>query len=232
MDHVRELPGGGDAGLWLVRTDEGPASADGAGVLDADELRRAAAFVFDRHRLRYVAAHMALRGILGERLGRAPGALRFVRRPCAHCGEPHGRPALADAPELHFSLSHSGGLSLVALAAVAVGADVEEVAEPTAADDLAGVLHPGERAELAALDDPWERRLAVSRAWVRKEAYLKGIGTGLSRAPDLDYVGTLPGSPGAPGGWSLRDVPVPDGYAAAVALGPARPADVTGSLPG
>ncbi|MFI7383854.1 4'-phosphopantetheinyl transferase family protein [Streptomyces sp. NPDC049813] len=222
MDHIQQWAGGGDdAALWLVRTDAGPGPAADAGVLDADERRRAAAFAFDRHRLRYVNAHVALRRVLGERLDRAPGTLRFVRLPCPGCGEPHGRPALADAPGLHFSLSHSGDLALVALAAVPVGADVEELTQSLAADDLAGVLHPRERAELAALAGPAERRLAVSRAWVRKEAYLKGIGTGLSRSPDLDYVGTLPGSPGAPGGWSLRDVPVPAGYAAAVALSPA-----------
>ncbi|MFJ9038106.1 4'-phosphopantetheinyl transferase family protein [Streptomyces sp. NPDC102406] len=218
MDYVRELPGSGAVGLWLVRADA--AAGDGVGVLDADELRRAAAFAFDRHRRRYLTAHLALRAVLGERLGRPPGSLRFVREPCPGCGEPHGRPALADAPGLHFSLSHGGDLALVALAPVPVGADVEELATPAAAEDVTALLHPRERAELAALRDPSERRLAVSRAWVRKEAYLKGIGTGLSRATDLDYVGTLADSPGAPGDWTLRDVPVPEGYAAAIAVSP------------
>ncbi|MEU6391118.1 4'-phosphopantetheinyl transferase superfamily protein [Streptomyces sp. NPDC046939] len=218
LDRVRKLPGPGDLGLWLVRTDG--EAGDAAGVLDTGELRRAAAFVFDRHRLRYVNAHLALRSILAEHLGRAPAALRFVREPCPGCGEPHGRPALADTPDLHFSLSHSGDLALVALAATPVGADVEELTPPATADELSAVLHPRERAELAALPDPSERSRAMSRAWVRKEAYLKGIGTGLSRATDLDYVGTLPDAPGAPGGWSLRDVPVPEGYAAAVAVSP------------
>ncbi|MFJ8824008.1 4'-phosphopantetheinyl transferase family protein [Streptomyces sp. NPDC102467] len=225
MDHVRELPSSGPVGLWLVRTDAGPrdgaGGSGGAGVLDADERRRAAAFAFDRHRTRYITAHVALRGILGDRLGCTPDAVRFVRQPCPGCGELHGRPAVADAPELHFSLSHGGDLALVALAPAAVGVDVEELTDPAAAEDLTTVLHPREQAELAALDDLLDRRIAVTRVWVRKEAYLKGIGTGLSRAADLDYVGTLPDSPGAPGGWSVRDVAVPEGYAAAVALGPA-----------
>ncbi|GAA2328040.1 4'-phosphopantetheinyl transferase superfamily protein [Streptomyces kunmingensis] len=223
MDNVRELrlPGPGGARLWLVHTDAG--TGDGAGVLDADERRRAAAFRFDRHRVRYVAAHVALRHILGDRLGRAPESLRFVRQPCPGCGELHGRPALAEAPDVHFSLSHSGDLALVALAAAPVGADVEELTGPSVADELTAVLHPRERAELAALQSPSERALAMARTWVRKEAYLKGLGTGLSRATDLDYVGTLTGSPGAPGGWSLWDVPVPEGYAAAVALSPPQP---------
>ncbi|WP_327660943.1 MULTISPECIES: 4'-phosphopantetheinyl transferase family protein [unclassified Streptomyces] len=221
MDDVRELPAAGPVRLWLVTTD--PASTppgDGAGVLDAEESRRAAAFRFDRHRVRYVAAHLALRGILGERLGRAPEDVRFTRLACPGCGGPHGRPALADAPGPHFSLSHSGDLALVALAPVPVGADVEELPSVKVAEDLTAVLHPRERAELAALAGPEERRLAVARAWVRKEAFLKGLGTGLSRGTDRDYVGVRAGSPGAPDGWSLRDVPMPEGYTAAVALGP------------
>ncbi|MFE6891147.1 4'-phosphopantetheinyl transferase family protein [Streptomyces sp. NPDC057694] len=219
MDDVRELAPRDRARLWLVRTDGEP-SGDGAGVLDAGELRRAAGFRFARHRVRYVAAHLALRGVLGERLGCAPGEVRFVREPCPECDEPHGRPAVADAQGLHFSLSHSGDLALIALAPAPVGADVEELPSAEVAQDLSAVLHPRERAELAALGELPEHRVALGRAWVRKEAYLKGIGTGLARAADLDYVGTLPDSPGAPGGWAVRDVPVPQGYLAAVAVAP------------
>ncbi|MER5948687.1 4'-phosphopantetheinyl transferase superfamily protein [Streptomyces sp. NPDC001904] len=222
MDDVRELAPRDRARLWLVRTDGLPedGAGSGTGVLDKDETRRAAGFRFARHRVRYVAAHLALRGILGERLGCPPGAVRFVREPCPECGGPHGRPAVADTPDLHFSLSHSGDLALVALAPVPVGADVEELPSADAAQDLVTVLHPRERAELDALDATPGHRAALGRAWVRKEAYLKGLGTGLARAADLDYVGTLPDAPGAPGGWTLRDVPVPDGYLAAVAIAP------------
>lgn len=219
MNGVRKLPAAGPVRLWLVDTARA-ASANERDALDADEARRAAAFHFDRHRVRYVAAHVALRGILGERLGRAPGDVRFTRLPCPGCGGPHGRPALADAAGPHFSLSHSGDLALVALAPAPVGADVEELPSAEVADRLAAALHPRERAELAELDDAWERRLAVARAWVRKEAYLKGIGTGLARGTDRDYVGALAAPPGSPDGWTLHDVPVPEGCAAAVALGP------------
>lgn len=219
-DGVRELPAAGAVDLWLVDTTAETPGTDALDVLDADERRRAAAFHFDRHRVRYVAAHLALRGILGERLGRAPGDVRFTRLACPGCGGPHGRPALADAPDLHFSLSHSGDLALVAVGPAPVGADVEELPSAKVAEELTAVLHPRERAELAALTAPEARRLAVARAWVRKEAYLKGLGTGLSRGTDRDYVGALPDSPGAPDGWTLHDVPVPDGYTAAVALGP------------
>ena len=217
-DNVRELTPAGAVRLWLVRTDAGP--ADDTGMLDAAERRRAAAFRFDRDRDRYVAAHLALRTILAGALAADPGRLSFTRRACPRCGEPHGRPALTDFPDAHFSLSHSGDLALVALAPAPVGADVEVLPPPEAVAELISSLHPVERAELAAYDGLPERRLALARTWVRKEAYLKGVGTGLSLGAHLDYVGSLPHSPGAPDGWTVVDVPVPDGYTAAVAISP------------
>ncbi|CAM5330778.1 hypothetical protein STANM309S_02549 [Streptomyces tanashiensis] len=64
---------------------------------------------------------------------------------------------------------------------------------------------------------PALRPAAFARVWTRKEAYLKGIGTGLGADPSADYVGSGP-VPTAPAGWLLADVVVPDGHHAAVAL--------------
>ncbi|MGW9136504.1 hypothetical protein [Streptomyces sp. NPDC055681] len=78
MDNVHELAPSGVARTWLVRTDTAPGNdaAEGS-VLDEAERRRAAAFRFERDRRRYVASHLALRGILAETLGSRPGELRF-----------------------------------------------------------------------------------------------------------------------------------------------------------
>lgn len=53
--------------------------------------------------------------------------------------------------------------------------------------------------------------------WTRKEAYLKGLGVGLSEDPAADYVGSGP-VPARMPGWSLSDVRVPEGHCAALAL--------------
>ncbi|MFE9560836.1 4'-phosphopantetheinyl transferase family protein [Streptomyces sp. NPDC006487] len=204
--------------VWLVDTDEqhGAAARLAPEVLDPAEQRRAAAFAREQDRRRYVAAHVALRVLLGSRLELAPGRVRITRAPCSSCGGPHGRPVTEDGP-VHFSLSHSGRLALLALGPVPVGADVETLPPATAVRELAGQLHPREAAELEALD-PEARPAAFARVWVRKEAYLKGLGIGLSRGLALDYVGTgdTPAS-GLPG-WSLRNVAVPPGFSAAVAV--------------
>ncbi len=80
-------------------------------------------------------------------------------------------------------------------------------------------LHPRERAELARIP-PGERSEPFGRLWTRKEAYLKGIGTGLSRSPAHDYLGSDRG--GHPPGWAVFDVACPPTHAAAAAVrGPA-----------
>ncbi|MEU3146811.1 MULTISPECIES: 4'-phosphopantetheinyl transferase superfamily protein [unclassified Streptomyces] len=189
---------------------------DARELLDAEERDRARAFLRDRDRDAYVVAHAALRDVLSALLGVPADALPLTREPCAGCGGPHGRPVLR-MPGVHFSLSHSGDLVMVALAPAPVGVDVEGLATARAVLGAQSALHPAEADELALLP-AHERPVAFTRAWVRKEAYLKGLGTGLVRDPALDYVGTGP-LPTAPApGWTVRDVLVPAGYAAAVAL--------------
>ncbi|MEU9731451.1 4'-phosphopantetheinyl transferase superfamily protein [Streptomyces sp. NPDC048002] len=204
--------------LYLARVGEqdAPVLRQAGTVLDAEERARASAFRHDRDRDAYVVAHAALRGVLSVVLGVRAEALPLAREPCAGCGGPHGRPVLR-TPGVHFSLSHSGGLVLVALAPAPVGVDVEGLATMQAVLSAQSALHTAEAEELARLP-AYGRPAAFTRAWVRKEAYLKGLGTGLVRDPALDYLGTGPTPTDPAPGWAVRDVLVPSGYAAAVAL--------------
>jgi 4'-phosphopantetheinyl transferase len=53
--------------------------------------------------------------------------------------------------------------------------------------------------------------------WTRKEAYLKGLGTGLGRDLALDYLGTAAPELRPPD-WHVADLPMPPGHAAAFAV--------------
>jgi 4'-phosphopantetheinyl transferase len=162
-------------------------------------------------RKRSLVGHVALRLVLGELTGTAPERLRFERR-CGHCGRSgHGKPRLAGRSELDFSLSHSGGLVLIAVArGRRVGADVERVRARTDVLAIArGSLTARERRTIEAPDTDEARRAAFFSCWTRKEAYLKGLGTGLAGGLDIDPEEAL--------GWQVRSLPVPPGYAAAVA---------------
>src|SRR5829696_3340680 len=78
-------------------------------MLDDQELERAARFVFDRDRSRFITAHGNLRVLLGEYVGHAPAALRFT-------ATMHGKPRLLEpATDVRFNLSHSGARALIAL---------------------------------------------------------------------------------------------------------------------
>ncbi|MFE3068782.1 4'-phosphopantetheinyl transferase family protein [Streptomyces sp. NPDC059247] len=203
--------------VWLVDTvtHRVTAARYAPSVLDRQELARAAEFLREADRDSYLCAHVGLRRLLGSYLGLPPREVEVSRAPCPGCGEPHGRPVLP-GDRLHFSLSHCEGLSLLAFATSPVGVDVEAVPPPATIAETADVLHPREAAELAALPEA-ERALAFTRVWTRKEAYLKGLGVGLSEDPAADYVGSGPVPAPLPG-WSLTDVRVPPGHWAAVAL--------------
>lgn len=202
----------------VVHSAQAPAVAPIADfeLLDAVERARAASFVREADVARFVAAHALLRRVVGATIDVDPAEVRFGRAPCIGCGAPHGRPLLVDEPDVHFSLSHSGSEVLVALCGRPLGADVEQIVEPRVVDDVEPSLHPLERAELANLV-PSDRPVHFTRLWVRKEALLKGLGVGLLRGLDRDYVGA-DSSVARPPGWHLTDLPATPGYAAAIAV--------------
>jgi len=87
-------------------------------VLSPDEQARAARFVFERDRTRFVAARGTLRFLLGQYVNCAPQDLAFVYGA-------QGKPALPDSGGLAFNLSHSQGLGVWAFGCDrALGVDV------------------------------------------------------------------------------------------------------------
>jgi hypothetical protein len=71
-------------------------------LLTVDEIRKAKAYRFERHRQRFCIARGMLRALLGEYLGCAAARVRFSQGA-------EGKPALAgrSGRPLHFNVSHS-----------------------------------------------------------------------------------------------------------------------------
>jgi len=92
----------------------------------------------------------------------------------------HGKPELEGNPQsVCFNVSHSGGVAVYALADQPVGVDVE--LEGRDIDVLAvaeRALGPTAKARLSALA-PETREREFLREWVRHEAVVKCLGTGL-----------------------------------------------------
>ena len=208
-------------GVWRVATDtiSDEEIEVGRTWLDDAERQQASSYVRAELRLAYEIAHAAARLVIGQATDMPPEKVVWGRHPCPGCGEPHGRPRAEDA-DIEFSLSHTPGQVLVAVADVPVGVDVERLPEDPL--PLSGLLHPRESDEIAAAAngtlDGGRASVRFIRAWSRTEAYLKGIGIGLGRDPHLDYLGSDDAPGRTVGEWLLRDVSVPEGYGAAVAL--------------
>ncbi|NGN66121.1 4'-phosphopantetheinyl transferase superfamily protein [Streptomyces sp. A7024] len=224
---IGELPPGGPVRVWLLpaAADEVAAAERLAWLLDDEERRRAERFVFPADREIYLLAHVGLRLLLGSCLACHPRDVVLDRAPCPGCGGPHGRPVPAAAhhgTDLHFSLTHTRGLAVCAVAGAEVGVDAETPdGRSTTVADVLPMLHPAERKVIEAQQGA-ARAAAFRAAWVRKEAYLKGTGTGIS--VPLDSVHTGVGTPyepapaPAPAGWGITARTTTTGAAWAVAV--------------
>ncbi len=150
--------------------------------LPADELARAARFVHAMHRRRHLAAHLFLRSVLAERVGRRPRELELVR-------DAHGKPRLQDVVGTAFSLSHSGGMGVCAVADQEVGVDLEPEHPVPDADAIAARILAPARLRRWRLQREPERDLSLLVHWTRYEALAKAEGGGLVSPPaplDLD----------------------------------------------
>jgi 4'-phosphopantetheinyl transferase len=164
--------------VWWTALEVAESTADAlAALLSADEQERAARFVFERDRRRFIVAHGTLRAMLADYVGCAPRALRFER-------EAFGRPRLADGQNpdaLDFNLAHSHEVAVYAIAyGRRLGIDLEYVRPIEDLPTLARVaFSAAEQARLTALP-PAERVSWFFDQWTWKEAYLKARGDGLS----------------------------------------------------
>ncbi len=227
--HAWTPPGSGELDLWRM----GLVPHEGDYELLTDEERaRADRLIIPSKRDQFIAGRASLRTLLSRYLGCSPEALVF------EYGE-HGKPALASHPELVFNLTHSHELGLLVVDANPqgrlVGVDIEwhkpdralvEIAKRFFSDPEQALLS---RAPAARVDE------LFYRAWAQKEAYLKAWGTGLSfpstgftiemdpEKPSRVVDTTMPGDE-EPSRWSVEDLVVEAGYAAALCYeGASRP---------
>ncbi|MDX3854836.1 4'-phosphopantetheinyl transferase superfamily protein [Streptomyces sp. AK02-01A] len=209
------VPRGAD--IWYIRLDVDDETVRlAAPLLDAHERRRAARMRDGPTARRYVLAHGATRTILGGYLGIAGCALHWS------AGR-HGKPEFGGAlSQWQWSLSRSADHALLAVCLPdPVGVDIERIEEHTAAAALAGrFLPPDEAAGVAAQDRPYDSRAVYHRLLSRKEACVKASGGRLLDGLGLRVLttGTVHGAgPMAGQSWTLRDLPAPPGFVAALA---------------
>lgn len=122
----------------------------------------------------------------------------------------YGKPELAGGGGIRFNLARSGDVTLLAVTkGREVGVDVERIEPDRAHGPIADQLFaPGEAAELRRLPFD-ERTRRFFDLWTQKEAYAKALGVGV----------TVPlRRLRASSGWTVEDVSVGEGFAAAVCV--------------
>jgi 4'-phosphopantetheinyl transferase len=170
-------------------------------TLSAHERERAGRYLHRDDRERFVLTQCMVRDVLGCYLKSDPGELRFVPGP-------RGKPAVVGAEWLRFNASHSGEICVVAVAAhIDLGIDVELIRDVDVGL-LAPRALPGVGVQQLAGDADGRRRTFFA-CWTRQEAWLKADSAGLSG------LGRRSGRQSRC--YSVIDLPLEDGYAAAIA---------------
>jgi 4'-phosphopantetheinyl transferase len=191
--------------------------------LTEEERERAERYKLAEARRQFIVSRGRLRELLGDTLSTAPREVRLTV-------EPNGKPVLVSA-ELHFNVTHSGELGLIALADQRIGIDLEQLREmPNAAGLIERFFSPVEREQFDRL--PEEIRLvSFFRGWTCKEALMKVTGTGIHKLEecvvDLDVRQTACvlryDPPPTLGSWQLATWEPLMGYVAALALESTEP---------
>jgi len=195
-----------DVEIWAVQASL--RSDDAARALramcDAAELDRASTFRAPSRQRQYVMTRGVLRALIGARLDLRPADVPLRRD---HRGKPHVAGA---ADGLHFSVSYSTGLSLIALArGQEVGIDIEYVNREVDVDAIIRRFFPADEARRLSATPPTQRRMDFFRSWTRKEAWLKAVGEGFHRP-----LGSVPDLAGS----QIVDLVPSPGFRAAVAV--------------
>lgn len=175
-----------DAALPRLRHDEvllflfkpGPSAAGLRGLyeswLSTDETQRLRRFRFDQHRDEYLHGRALTRFVLSAYLGTDPGAIRFEHNR-------FGKPRIDAAPGLHFNLSHTKGINVLAVTRRgAIGVDLEFADPARAGEDISFryFAKPEHQRLLAAR--PQDRPFSFFSTWTLKESFVKAVGQGLS----------------------------------------------------
>ncbi|PRP92231.1 4'-phosphopantetheinyl transferase psf-1 [Enhygromyxa salina] len=212
--------------LWEIDLAR-PISESDRDLLSDEETAKADRIIIESKRRQSYRARAELRRLLARYLDTDPRAL------CFSYGE-HGKPALVADPEqgpapLCFNLSHSGTVGLVGVIyerpQLRLGVDVEEARPGREFASIAESFFAPDEVEVFRRLPSTEEPAAFYRAWTRKEAYLKAIGTGLSfssTAFSISYGRDEPAqllrterAGDAAHRWRMADLPCPAGYAAA-----------------
>lgn len=148
-------------------------------ILNAEERARTEQFYFSRHQRRFSTGRATLRIILARYLNTSPERLEFSYNA-------QGKPTVINFANLHFNLSHSGDLALLAIGKrFPMGVDIEKYSARPYEGIAKSLFSEQELEEFSKI--PLALKPAVFfHIWSQKEAFIKACGLGLSY-PTKDF---------------------------------------------
>jgi len=165
-------PAGVDLWLLNLQCTQPPDSLE---LLDDDELARAARFLSNVKKQRFISAHVQLRRIIGFYLGIPPQEVSFRH---SQNGKPHVSLKTGATP-IHFNLSHSEDRALLAVSCSNVGVDIEFIRNVPNLPRLGRlILAESELECMLSLPQPRQARFFCLH-WTVREAFVKAHGGGL-----------------------------------------------------
>ena len=194
-----------------------------ANLLSDEDLLRAGRMSNSNVRDRWITGRATLRSILSVYLGIPERAISIAY-------EALGKPQVKNRGTFRFNLSHSADLAALAVTwKKRVGIDILRIRDNININDLAPWTFAENDLNAWRRLPEDEQRLSFLRSWVRKEAYLKGQGFGLTHSMrDLQVIESSTGCcmqivntrSGAPDRrWRIHDLTSPEpGFVAAVAV--------------
>ncbi|MFO0823158.1 MAG: 4'-phosphopantetheinyl transferase superfamily protein [Gemmataceae bacterium] len=178
-DELAGRPVGGEVRVWVVPLDSPPVSeADLLACLSAEERDRADRYKVRKPRHQFVTGRGLLRRILGNCLALPPHEV-----PIGYTGA--GKPIL-DCGTLHFNVTHTDQIALIALAGRPVGVDVEQVRSLANPDGLVQRFFSAAECASYRMLPPELRPHGFFRAWTCKEALIKAVGLSVTNLGEFD----------------------------------------------
>ena len=167
--------------VWVVDLTCPPVHADVLFArLTAEEQARATRYKIAKAREQFVIGRGLLRGLLAHYLDLAPASV-----PLAYL--PSGKPVLApELPPLHFNVTHTDGILVLAAARYRLGVDVERVRFVENMEGLVQRYFSITEGNAFREVPEHHRPASFFRGWTCKEAVIKAAGATVSCLADFD----------------------------------------------
>lgn len=181
-----DLPFPGNIHVWLVNPAVDHTELNlYLHLLSPSEKAKAARFRFEEDRCRFIVGRAVLRKLSSQYLGCKANEVLFGYNQ-------FGKPYYKNSTLLKFNLSHSDKLAVIGFSLnLEIGIDIEKInSEYDFADIAQTVFGRNELLMLKKLG-PSDRIARFYELWTRKEAFIKGVGYGLSSSIRLTKISVL-----------------------------------------